>query len=268
MDMSKKNFVSKIKEYSLPVAFVLSLLLIWELIVFVFNIKEFILPAPSGIVGSMVRGAPTLISNTVITLNEILIGFALAIVLGLVFGIAIAYSKLLSRMLYPVLVFTQAVPKVAIAPAFLIWFGYGIMPKILMTFLISFFPIVVDTAAGLMMIEPELIDLVRSLKATGMQIFTKIRFPNALPHIFSGLKVAAPLAVVGAIVAEFVGTNNGLGYIILLAEAHVDTTLVLACAFILAVLGIALFAVVIGVERLVLPWRSAEEEEVRARSSL
>jgi len=131
----------------------------------------------------------------------------------------IAYSRLLSRMIYPVLVFTQAVPKVAIAPVFLIWFGYGLLPKVLMTFLIAFFPIVVDTAAGLMMIETELIDLARSLKASGTQVFVKIRFPNALPHLFSGLKIAAPLAVVGAIVAEFVGTNNGLGYIILLAEA-------------------------------------------------
>ena len=216
----------------------------------------------------MVGAGPILISNTLITLNEILLGFAMAIVLGILLGIAIAYSKLLSRMIYPILVFTQAVPKVAIAPVFLIWFGYGIMPKILLTFLIAFFPIVVETAAGLMMIEPELIDLARSLKASGTQIFVKIRFPNALPHLFSGLKIAAPLAVVGAIVAEFVGTNDGLGYIILLAEAHVDTALVLAAALILAVLGIALFAAVIIIGRIVMPWRAAEEEEVRARSSM
>jgi NitT/TauT family transport system permease protein len=164
----------------------------------------------------------------------------------------------------PLLLIAQLVPKVAIAPILLIWFGYGLLPKVLIAFLVAFFPIVVNVATGLAAVERELLDLGRSLEATRWQIFRKFRMPTALPELFSGMKIAITLAVIGAVIGEFVGGNSGLGYLILVANQDLDTPLAFAALLILSVAGILLYAAIELAERLLIPWSASVDPYVEA----
>jgi NitT/TauT family transport system permease protein len=200
--------------------------------------------------------------HTAVTLYEILWGFALAVAVGLPLATLIVYSPVFERSVYPLLVASQSVPKIAIAPLLIFWAGLGILPKVLVAFAISFFPVVIDTVVGLRSVEPEMLHLARSMGAGERKIFLKIRFPSALPSIFAGLKVAVTLAVVGAIVGEFIQADRGLGYALQQATAVLDTRLGFAAIFLLAAVGILLFMAVEAVERRLTPWSAARRSEL------
>lgn len=239
-----------LRSYVYPVAALLGLIVLWQLGTAVFAIPLFILPSPTQIVREIVDKAPLLAEHGLVTLSEILIGFCVSVLVGVPLAVAMTYSPALERVLYPLLVGSQTIPKVALAPLFIVWLGFGLAPKILMTFMISFFPIVIGAAIGLATIELELLYLARSMGASGWQIFWKVRLPYALPSLFGGLKVGITLAVVGAVVGEFVGADKGLGYLIQLANGRVDTPLLLAAVVMMSATGIVLYLVVERLEPL------------------
>lgn len=227
-----------------------TLVVLWEVASRQGWIEEYVLPAPTAIVGEMTGGFDRYWTASVPTLTAIVIGFLLSVLIAIPIAIGMVYSKLLERALYPLLILSQVVPKVAIAPLFIIWFGFGDPPKILMVVLISFFPLVIDAVVGFQASRPESLMLVRSMGASRWQAFWKIRFPWALPSIFAGAKVAITLAVVGAVVAEFVGADTGLGVLITQARGNLDTVAVFAGIGYLSLLGLILFAIVGILERL------------------
>jgi len=245
-------------EYVLPATALVALVVLWELGVHLFNIAKFVLPPPSLIASEAWAQRAQLPGHTWSTLWETLAGFGLSIVIGVPLAVVIAWSPFLRNTIYPLLVVTQSVPKVAIAPLIVILMGVGQTPKILIAFLVAFFPIVVDTATGLNAVPAELLDLSRSLKASRLQEFVKIRFPTAVPFLFSGLKVAVALSVVGAVVGEFVQADKGLGYLIVVSMTYFRTALAFSAMVLLSITGVALFALVGVVERVFFYWYSAE----------
>ena len=244
--------------YLLPAATSLGLLVLWEVLVTGLDVPALLLPPPSAIAVELVRWRGLLLAHSLVTLYETILGFLLGIVVGVPIAIAITTSRVLQNTIYPLIILAQSIPKVTIAPLFLIWMGYGVPPKVFVGFLVAFFPIVIDTATGLNAVEPELIDLTRALAASQWQTLWRIRFPQALPFFFSGLKVAITLAVIGAVIAEFVGSDQGLGYLILTATAELKTAFVFACMFLLSVIGIGLFAALVAIERLLIPWHASQ----------
>jgi NitT/TauT family transport system permease protein len=238
----------------MPVFSLLIFLAIWQIGVTIFDVPTYLLPKPTDVAVTLVEDFDKLMSNAWVTAYEMLLGYILAIIVAIPLAIFITISPTFDRFITPILLVSQTVPKIAIAPLFLIWFGVGPLPKILVAFLISFFPIVIDTAVGLRSVSPEMIDLVRSMGANRMQVFTKIRLPTSLPYMFSGLKVAATLAVVGAVVGEFVGADKGLGYLLLVANSYLDTPLAFATIVVLTVIGILLYYVIDTLEHWLIPW--------------
>jgi NitT/TauT family transport system permease protein len=238
----------------LPVAFIAALLILWELVARFGDVPEYILPAPSDIAARLVTSWDILWEALLVTTSEVLVGFAIGVALGIGLAIPIAYSATVRNTLYPIIVASQAVPKIAIAPLLVLWLGFDIWPKIAVTALMVFFPVTVTAAEGFTSVDRNLIDLLRSVHASQRQIFFRIRFPHALPHIFSGLKVGITLAVVGAVVGEWVGADSGLGYLLVYANTLLDSTLLFAALFLLIVLGVVLFILVGVAERLILPW--------------
>jgi NitT/TauT family transport system permease protein len=232
---------------------------IWEVLVRLMHIKPVILPPPSLIFVAMEKHWSYLLINTWPTLLAITGGFAVAAVLGFVIAVGIAYSRWISDLTYPFLVAAQVLPKVALAPLFLIWFGFGLTPKVLIAALIAFFPIVINTARGLISVDQELLQYMTSLGATWWEIFFKISLPWALPNIFASFRIAITLAVVGAVVGEFISSDTGLGYVISYANTSLDTDVMFAGIFALSALGVALFLIVVLVERMVLSWQAAVE---------
>ena len=247
-----------------PTLTVLATLVVWEAVVVGFTLPEYLLPAPTGILSAFVAEWQYLGLHTAVTVYEILWGFFLSIVVGIPLAMAVVYSPMLERAVYPLLVASQSVPKIAIAPLLIFWAGLGVFPKILVAFLIAFFPIVIDTVAGLRSVEPEMLHLARSMGASEARVFLKIRLPNALPNIFAGLKVAVTLAVVGAIVGEFIQADRGLGYALLQANAMLNTKLSFATIVILAGIGTVLFVIVDWIERLLIPWHASRRVETAA----
>jgi len=219
-----------------------------------------LVPSPGSVVAEFQKDAGLLARHSSITLLETVIGFIVASVVGLVCAIAIVYSRGVERTLYPLLLAAQVVPKIAIAPLFVVWLGFGIAPKILVAVLIAFFPVVISGVAGLRSVDPELLDLAATMGAKPWDSFAKIRFPSAMPHIFAGLKVAVTLAVVGAVVGEFVGANSGLGYIVMSSNGNLNTPQLFAALIAMSVIGIVLFVVLEIAERFAVPWRVAREE--------
>jgi NitT/TauT family transport system permease protein len=238
----------------MPIFSLGAFLLIWQVGVTIFDVPTYLLPKPTDVVITMVEDFDKLMSNAWVTAYEMLLGYFLAIIVAIPLAIFITISPTFDRFITPILLVSQTVPKIAIAPLFLIWFGVGPLPKILVAFLISFFPIVIDTAVGLRSVSPEMIDLVRSMGANRLQVFTRIRLPTSLPYMFSGLKVAATLAVVGAVVGEFVGADKGLGYLLLVANSYLDTPLAFASIVVLTVIGILLYYVIDTLEHWLIPW--------------
>ncbi|OGN76600.1 MAG: ABC transporter permease [Chloroflexi bacterium GWB2_49_20] len=237
----------------LPAITFIILIILWELVTKVADLPVWLLPAPSDIVKSLV-GRNDMFMHTWVTFYETILGFLLAILIGVPLAVLVNSSPLISNTIYPLILITQSIPKVAFAPILLIWVGYGIVPKIIIAFLVAFFPVVIDTATGLNSPSPELINLARQLNASKIQIYTKIRFPSALPHFFSGLKVAITLSVIGAVIGEFVGSDVGLGYIVIMATSQFKTPLSFAAMLLLALMGIVLFFVIALIEKLSIPW--------------
>jgi NitT/TauT family transport system permease protein len=233
-----------------PVAVVLGLLAIWEAVTRALDVPAFLLPPPSAVGLSLIANASLILAHGWVTTVEILLGFALSIAVGIPLALAIFLSPVFSRSVLPLLISSQAMPKVAVAPLFLVWFGFGLLPKVLIAFLVAFFPVVINTAVGLSAIEPEKIYLARSMGFGTAATFFKIRLPNALPAIFGGLKISITLAVVGAVVGEFVGGDSGLGYLLMVANGSMDTQLLFAGIIALTVLGVALYLLVELAERL------------------
>jgi NitT/TauT family transport system permease protein len=232
--------------------------LAWELACRLLNVPVWLMPAPSEILAALAERGTGLIGHTMITFYETIAGFLLAILLGVPLAIAVSHSRALSRTIFPLILITQSVPKVAFAPILLIWLGYGYQPKIVVAFLVAFFPIVVDTATGLRSPVPQVLDLARQLSASQFQIYAKIRFPSALPHFFSGLKVAITLSVIGAVIGEFVGAEKGLGFLVIESTSHFKTPLAFGAMALLALMSILLFAIVAALERVACPWYGRE----------
>jgi NitT/TauT family transport system permease protein len=243
-----------------PGAFLAALVVFWWAVTALGWVKPYLIPSPGSVVLEFGKDAGLLARNSAITLLETVIGFVVAALVGLTFAVAIVYSRGVERTLYPLLLAAQVVPKIAIAPLFVVWLGFGIAPKILVAVLIAFFPVVISGVAGLRSVDPELLDLAATMGASPWDSFAKIRFPNAMPHIFAGLKVAVTLAVVGAVVGEFVGANSGLGYIVMSSNGNLNTPQLFAALIAMSLIGIVLFAVLEVVERIAVPWRSAREE--------
>src|SRR3712207_4628806 len=202
-----------------PLAGVLVFLVVWEVGVAVFKAPAYLLPPPTEIIRVFFAEFGRIAFHGWVTLYEMLLSYALAVAIAIPLAIAITSSERFDRFSMPTLLFFQVVPKVAIAPLFLVWFGVGALPKVLVAFLISFFPIVIDAAVGLRSMSAEMRDLARSMGASRMQVFAQFRLPTSLPYLFSGLKVAATLAVAGAVVGEFVGADKGLGYLLLVTNS-------------------------------------------------
>jgi len=236
---------------------------VWELLVDLLSIPRWILPPPKDIITELYRSAGYLWQHGLVTLGEILAGFVLAIGVGMFLGIIIAFSPLLEKTLYKLLVISQSIPKIAIAPMLVIWLGLGLLSKIAMAFLMCFFPIVVGMVSGLQSTSRELLDLAHVLGANWLQSFLKIRFPAALPFLFSGLKVSASMAVVGAVISEFVNAERGLGYSLLVTTSQLNGPLTFAVVVILAAFGIGLFSLVAWLEKAICPWAKSAGTEDR-----
>lgn len=243
-----------LKTYGYPTAGALLILLVWHLSVEFFGIPPVVLPTPDQVLDAFIEHRDLLVEQGLVTLRECIYGFVLAFVTGVPIAVAIATSRVLNQVFYPLLIAMQSVPKIALAPIVLVWFGIGIESKLVIVWLVAFFPIVVDTSAGLRATPREFMELAYSLRSNPLQTFTKIQFPAALPFILSGSKVAITLAVIGAVIAEFVGSNEGLGNLLLAANSQLNTPLAFAALFGLAALGIALYGAVVTSEVLLAPW--------------
>jgi NitT/TauT family transport system permease protein len=237
-----------------PLAGILVFLAIWELGVHLFSVPAYLLPGPTAVFKVFVQEFPKLMFHGWVTTYEMLLGYVLAVAIAIPLAIGITSSHRFDRFITPQLLFFQVVPKVAVAPLFLVWFGVGTTPKVLVAFLISFFPIVIDSAVGLRSMSSEMHDLARSMGATRWQLFARFRLPTSLPYLFSGLKVAATLAVAGAVVGEFVGADKGLGYLLLVTNSNMETALMFATIVALTVIGLVFFYAVEFLEAFLIPW--------------
>jgi len=233
---------------------IIATLLVWEALTWLFHIPGFILPPPSAILLEAVARYPLYLYHSWVTFYEMVAGFLLAAAIGVALAVVIVYSRIIRNMIYPQIVVLQIVPKVAIAPLLLIWAGYGLTSKVLLALLVSFFPIVVNMVTGLIAIEEELLDLCRILQSGRWQEFAKVRLPNALPYLFSSLKVASTLSVIGAVIGEFVGGSEGLGHLIIIANTELRTSMAFVSLFCLSILGFLLYGLVILAERVFMPW--------------
>lgn len=238
-----------------PLLLIVVLLTVWEMAVLLRDTPRWMLPPPTDIARAFGTDWRLLLQHSRVTLLEVLLGFGLALVAGIATGVAIDSSVIMRRALYPIIIASQTIPMVALAPLMLIWFGYGLLPKVLITALIGFFPIAVNTVDGLRTADRDTLALLRSMGATASQRFRLVRMPSALPLMFSGARIAITFCVIGAVFGELVGASQGLGYLMERSAAQFQTARVFACIVILAAMGIGLFCIVAGIERLLLPWR-------------
>ena len=231
-----------------------ALLVAWQLAVTVFQTREYILPPPASVLRAFVSGEIPWAAHLWVTTLEVVGAFLLAGAVGVALGIAIAWSALLANALVPFLVFVNTLPKVAVAPLFLLWLGYGIFPNMLIGALIGFFPVVINTAVGLTQVDEEMLDLGRVFGAPKWKVFAKIRIPNAYPYILSALKVTATAAVVGAIVGEFVASQKGLGNVIVTTQTNLNTPVAFVALIWISVVGLAVYGAVVLAARWIAPW--------------
>jgi ABC-type nitrate/sulfonate/bicarbonate transport system permease component len=256
--------MSAARRYLAPVAVILVLLGAWELaarwdwISNALNIEDFLVPAPSDIAKSLWEDRSLLLSNGWVTLKEVLLGFAIAAVAGVAFAILIHLSELARRAVYPLLIGSQTIPIVILAPILVVWFGFGLTPKLVIVALICFFPITVNTLDGLRSVDPDLIKMMRALGAGRLQRLWRVEIPTALPYAFSGARVAITVSVIGAVFAEYVGSSEGLGHLINQAQAQLLTARSFAAVVVLSAIALGLFALVTLLERRVITWDSRE----------
>jgi NitT/TauT family transport system permease protein len=243
-----------LRKYVYPTLGIVLLLAAWHVYVLEFKVSIAVLPTPAQVLEAFIGRRDLLLSEGWVTLKECLYGFALAFALGVPLAVAVANSRTLNQMFYPLLIATQSVPKVALAPIVLVWLGTGLESKLAIAWMVAFFPIVVDTATGLRATPPDLLELAHSLRASRLQVFMKVQFPAALPFVLSGAKVAVTLAVIGAVIGEFVGSTEGLGNLLLVANSQVNTPLAFAALVALALLGIVLYGAVALLEAALAPW--------------
>src|SRR5438445_8753044 len=229
-----------------------------------FGIREYLLPAPTSVLRAMLNVSIPWPTHIWITTLEIVGGFAVAAGAGVALGIAIAWSPVAAGALVPFLVFVNTLPKVAVAPLFLLWLGYGVVPNMLIGALIGFFPVVINTAVGLTQVDEEMLDLGRVFNAPKWRVFAKIRIPNAYPYILSALKVTATAAVVGAIVGEFVASQKGLGYVIITTQGSMNTPVAFAALVWISVIGLAVYGAVVIAARWIAPWAETSDERRRS----
>lgn len=243
-----------ISRIAYPLAGVIILVALWSGAVHILKVSPAVLPAPEDVLVAFIKWFPLLMKEGWVTLQETVLGFLLALAVGIPLAVAIANSRALNLMFYPLLVALQSVPKVALAPIVLVWLGTGLESKLAIVWLVAFFPIIIDTAAGLRATPRELIELARSLKASPWQVFYKVQFPAALPFVLTGAKVAITLAVIGAVIGEFMGASSGLGYLLLSATSQLNTPLAFAALFALSFLGLGVYAVIEVIELLLSRW--------------
>lgn len=238
-----------------------ALFMIWEAAARLLEVPRYILPPPTAIWSDFVERYPTMLDATVATMGVIVLGFVISVVVSIPLAILVSYSRPVERKILPVIIALQIIPKIAIAPLFIIWFGFGLMPKLLLVFLLCFFPIMVSAMTGLKSVPTDILDLARSTGTSEFLIFRKIRLPYAMPSIFTGLKVAATLATTAAIVAEFVASDRGLGYLLLAFNGNLETGMVFATVIILSFIGVALYFAVEMVERRVVYWHVSQRDQ-------
>lgn len=257
---AKPGAVRRLLIAGLPALTFAILLVAWWGAVKIGRIPEYLLPAPENVLPRIAEESSLLWRHGLITVQEIAIGFALTIVSAIPIGLLLALSPMAKRAFYPLIVFIQLIPKIAVAPLLLVWFGFGIESKILLVVLLTFFPLLLASMAGFGILDKRLLYLTRSMGASIWQTFRFLRFPSALPVIFSGLKTSATIAATAAIVAEFVGANRGLGYLLLQGTSRLDTELIFAILFILTLIGLALNYIVEFAEYLMTPWQRGSEK--------
>ena len=244
----------------LPTLFTLLSIVAWEIFARVADVPAYILPPPSRIIERVSGSWALLWDNSLATIASIGIGYMIGVLVGAVLALAMAYSSIVRNTLYPPIIASQAVPKIAIAPLLVLWLGFGIWPKVAVVALMVFFPVTITMVEGLRSVDPRLLDLLRSVHANPLQIFVKVSLPHALPQIFAGLKIGITLAVVGAVVGEWVGADAGLGHLLIIANTRLDATLLFSSLFLLVVIGIALFLLIELLEKVFVPWREQEDQ--------
>jgi NitT/TauT family transport system permease protein len=245
-----------------PIIFLILLVLIWDVVIRIFHIPPYQIPAPKDVLITLWQEWPKLLSEAWPTTVATVEGFLLSAAFGIPMAMLIVGSRTVESYVYPLLVFSQSIPKIAIAPLFVVWFGFGMMPKVLSAFLLGFFPVVVSAVQGFKSVEPDMLDLARAMEANRLQIFRMISLPHALPAIFSGLKVSVTLAVVGAVVGEFVGSNSGLGFVLQRSIGNFELPTMFAALVILSLIGVILFWILDVIERLAIPWHASQRQDL------
>jgi NitT/TauT family transport system permease protein len=240
---------------------VIALLLIWQLATYLFRIPEYLLPPPTAIVKDMVANWRLLADAAMVTIAEVIVGFVLSVLIGVPIAALLSASPAAEKAIYPIIVGSNTVPKVALAPLLLAWFGFGVAPKIVIVVLVTFFPIVINSVVGFKSLPPQMHYLAQSMGASAAELFWLFRIPNALPNIFAGLKIASVLSVIGAVVAEFVGSDSGLGYAMMVATADLNIARQFAAILLLSVIGTVFFWLIGLAERLMLPWHHSMRNE-------
>lgn len=253
--LSRLRWLMKIRY--VVVSFVV-LFVIWEVAVRSIGVPVYLLPPPSIIWLEFLGRWERVLDHTVVTSQEIVVGYVTAVAISVPLAVMTAYSRVVENTIYPLIVFLQIVPKIAIAPLFIIWFGFGFTPKVLLVFLLSFFPIVVASIAGFKSIDDETMELARSTGASEWMTFRKIRLPHAMPSIFTGLKVAAALSSTAAVVAEFVASDKGLGYLLLEFNGDLETPMVFATIIVLSIVGLLVYYIVELIEKIAIPWHVSQ----------
>lgn len=250
-----------------PALVLIGLFAAWWFVTWRELVAPYLVPPPAEVWAIFRDEFGFLMRQTWVTFYETVLGFVLAAVLGLLTAVLIVYSRTLDKAVYPLVLFAQVIPKIAIAPLLIVWFGFGLTPKVVLAVLIAFFPVVISGVAGLRSTDPELLDLSATMGAGRWKTFRKIRFPNALPHLMSGLKVAVTLAVTGAVVGEFVGASEGLGYVLQVANGNLNAAMLFADLLLMSAIGIVLFAVVEIAEALLIPWHASRRRPVALTTS-
>lgn len=261
----KPKLVSRVLAIAYPLGAIFAAIGLWAAGVEIFDMPPYILPSPWQVVVTFVDRFGLIAEHAVPTIIETVAGLGLSIVFGVAMAIMLVSSPTLERIFMPLLVGSQCFPKVAIGPLLILWFGWGLLPKVLISFVISFFPIVIQTVLGLKSVERDEIDLIRTMSPSRLQVFTKIRIPNALPYFFGGLKVSVTLALIGAIVGEFLGADRGLGYLLQYANNQIDTALMFGGLVFLIGVGATLYLAVIYAEKLLIPWHVAVRGDDRGQ---
>jgi NitT/TauT family transport system permease protein len=254
-------------DWVLALALAVAVTVFWELAIRLFRVPTFVLPAPSAVIRSLIENWAQLASATESTALEILLGFVLAAITGIAIALVIVRFDRFGRALYPLIVLFQNVPKVALAPIFILWFGFDLAPKVLLIVVIAFFPVAIDMLVGLQSVEPSFVALMQSVGASHSKILLDVRIPHSLPHLMAGLKVAITFSVIGAIVGEFAGASRGLGYMIQFASTQLDTPLIFAALLVVSVLGLAFYYVVEFAERVLVPWAPKFDPTHRAQDN-